>query len=290
MPNTLRFWKVQSIANDFVLVHQEDVDVLTKETESFLPRLANLICERRFGVGSDGLLVLSRNGDRNLKLRMFNPDGTEDFCGNGLRCAAVHAEMVGWAAGKFTISHRDRVVETELLGEGKVRTVIGKADYTPEKVPVKAGKEIFKQSIFLGMIDGQPLSIYGSAITTGSTHVVIPTTSLPDDESFQSISSRVEKHEMFPEHTSVIWTKEDAPGFLSIRIWERGVGETQGCGTGSSAAAADYMRRRFRGGPIVVKNPGGIVTVFADSWDAPLTVEGTAFNVYSGTYSADALL
>jgi diaminopimelate epimerase len=140
------------------------------------------------------------------------------------------------------------------------------------------------------MVDGQPLSLFGSALTTGSTHVIIKTAALPDDDSFRSISATIEHAPSFPERTSVIWVKVDQPGFLSVRIWERGAGETMGCGTGSAAAAADYMRRSGRAGKVIVKNPGGILTVSAERWDSALTIEGTASQVFEGFYLTEDLL
>lgn len=284
-PVKLPFWKVQSIGNDFVLVHEADIRKHYKgpKFESFLPRFAALACERRFGAGSDGLLVLAKHA-KGLEMRMFNPDGSEDFCGNGLRCAALHGYEQGWVGEEFAILHGKQWIPAKILGDGRVETILGPADYTPERVPVRSDTEVFKATVWNGMVDGQPLNVFGSVLTTGSTHAILPTAALPDDDSFKSMSAAIEKDHRFPLHTSVIWTKEESPGVLRIRIWERGAGETQGCGTGSSAAAADYMRRRNRGGPITVHNPGGTITVHAETWNQPLRVEGVASGVFSGTY------
>ncbi len=285
-PREIAFVKTQSVGNDFVLVHEKDFDPQFSEAEraKIFERLAIQASDRRLGVGSDGLLVLGSKG-ADVTLRMFNPDGTEDFCGNGLRCAAICAREEGLiGSNSFVIVHKGQRVETELLGANLVRTKLGRADYTPKNVPVISGRELFKETIWSGMIDGMPLSFFGSALTTGSTHVVIPTVNLPDEESFVSISSSIEKDPKFPEHTSVIWTKETEPMRLQIRIWERGAGETQGCGTGSSAAAADYLRRRGKGGTVIVINPGGPLSVSMDAWDAPISAEGDAEITYTGTF------
>ena len=114
---------------------------------------------------------------------------------------------------------------------------------------------------------------------------IIPTGALPDDESFESISAVIETDPKFPQRTSVIWVHEEAPKVLDIRIWERGAGETLGCGTGSAAAAVDYMRRRELGGTIEVKNKGGTVRVTMAKWDDPVDVEGPAEVVYSGIFT-----
>src|SRR5688572_28569977 len=101
--------KVESVGNDFVLVEKGDLPF--KDEES-LRLFAIKVCERRFGVGSDGLLVIAPNTEHRtpntISLRMFNPDGTEDFCGNGLRCAAQYAHEKGWVGDEFTIDHQGR--------------------------------------------------------------------------------------------------------------------------------------------------------------------------------------
>jgi len=190
---------------------------------------------------------------------------------------------MGWVGFDFVVKHLDRDVTTSIEGD-KISTVIGNADYTPEKVPQKNG-ELFNETVWSGMDSGMPLSLFGSALTTGSTHVVIPTSVLPEDDGFRSISAKIEVDPLYPKRTSVIWSKEVEPMKLQIRIWERAVGETLGCGTGSSAAAADYLRRKRVGGTVEVVNPGGSIFVTMDSWSAPITVVGEAQAVYSGTYS-----
>ena len=278
------FWKLQSIGNDFPLFHLSDVSMDPIELELLLPRLAIQASNRHFGIGGDGILVVTMEGP-DVRLRMFNPDGTEDFCGNGIRCAAKHAYEQGWVGFGFNVKHLDRVVEVSVEGD-KISTVIGVADYTPEKVPHKNG-ELFNSTVWSGMDSGMPLSLFGSALTTGSTHVVIPTSVIPDDDSFRSISAKIEVDPLFPMRTSVIWSREVEPMKLQIRIWERGVGETLGCGTGSSAAAADYLRRKRVGGTVEIINPGGSVSATMSSWNAPITLVGIADEVFKGTFRFD---
>jgi diaminopimelate epimerase len=275
----LKFWKVEAIGNDFPLIHLEDV-----AAES-LPELAIRLCDRRFGIGGDGLLAAGME-ERDLRLRMFNPDGTEDFCGNGLRCAAVHAYSQGWVGEAFAIRHRDRRVPTRFEPDGRVATTLGVASYRPDDIPL-IGPEYFDATIWSGMDSGVALSLFGSVLTTGSTHTIIPTAALPDDDTFRSISAKIEVDPKFPERTSVIWSQEVGPMEIRIRIWERGVGETQGCGTGSSAAAIDYLRRKAGSGEVLVHNPGGDVRVQAHGWQSPLTITGEAREVYRGDWQGD---
>lgn len=294
------FWKLQSIGNDFPLVHLDDLaDLLARgavdravpgereaaecfvapdagatDLDGLLMRLAVAMADRRFGVGGDGLLAASKMGDGRILLRMFNPDGTEDFCGNGLRCAAVHAHARGWVGDTFTIEHLGREVPVR-IGGGEVTTRLGGASYAPAEVPVQ-GEELFRAPL--------PGGRMGSSLTTGSTHTVVWIDELPDDAAFFSESPLLEHHGLFPDRTSVMWTQEVAKDHLRLRIWERGVGETLGCGTGSTAAAVDYLRGEGRAGRVRVDNPGGTVFV---SWD-PLAnvteIEGVAEAVYEGEY------
>lgn len=270
----MRFWKVQSIGNHFPLIHLADAP-------EDLSALAIAMCRDHFGIGGDGLLAVGMEGDA-VRLRMFNPDGTEDFCGNGIRCAARHAFNQGWVGGSFNILHLDRIVPVTVEGE-LIKTTIGTASYDPKDVPTNIAGELFDETIFAARDADWSVVLSGSALSTGSTHVVLPTGSLPDDDGFRSISARLEHDPRFPQRTSVIWAARDGEA-LKIRIWERGVGETLGCGTGSSAAAVDWMRRRKRGGRIEVRNPGGTVWVSADNWHSPITIEGSASTVFEGEF------
>jgi diaminopimelate epimerase len=287
----LPFWKTVSVGNDFPVLHRNDVRDLAEArgvSEDFLlAELAVRLTDRHFGVGGDGLLVVDPQASP-VTLRMFNPDGTEDFCGNGIRCAVHHLSVLGVPLGG-RIVHGGRTIAVENLADGTIATEIGVASYDPESVPVRAVGEVFDANVWEGIDAGTPLSLFGSALTTGSTHVVIPTVALPDDETFRSVSAKIEVDPRYPERTSVIWCQTIEPKRLKIRIWERGVGETQGCGTGSSAAAADHLRRTSGSGEVVVENPGGTLRVRADRWDAPLTVIGTANQPYEGTLSPEVL-
>ncbi|MBS1700127.1 MAG: diaminopimelate epimerase [Armatimonadetes bacterium] len=278
----MKFWKVESIGNHFPLIHLDSVTGATpEEVTDKLSKLSIAMCREHYSIGGDGLLAVGMEGT-NVRLRMFNPDGTEDFCGNGIRCAAQHAHEQGWVGTQFNILHLDRTVPVT-IDNGLIRSVIGTASYDPKDVPTNIMGELFNVTIFAARVDDWSVVLPGSALSTGSTHVVLPTGSLPDDDGFRKISSMLEHDPRFPKRTSVIWAVQDGDA-LKIRIWERGVGETFGCGTGSSAAAVDWMRRRGSGGRIEVKNPGGSVWVSADTWHHPITIEGTAKTLFEGDF------
>ena len=279
----LKFWKVESIGNNFPLIHLDSVTGTTpEEITAKLAQLSIDMCRAHFSIGGDGLLAVGMEGT-DVRLRMFNPDGTEDFCGNGIRCAALHVHDQGWVGETFNILHLDRTVPVT-IADGVIKTEIGIASYDPKDVPTNIAGELFNVTIFAARIDDWSVVLQGSALSTGSTHVILPTGSLPDDDGFVKISKMIEHDPRVPQRTSVIWSVRDGEA-IKIRIWERGVGETKGCGTGSSAAAIDWMRRRGEGGRIEVKNPGGSVWVRADTWHHPITIEGTAKSLFEGEFS-----
>lgn len=268
----LPFWKAESAGNDFVLVHAAEFMHHT----DFLEHLARFVSPRRTGIGSDGLLALAPTAF-GLQLRMFNPDGTEDFCGNGLRIAARHGFDQDWVPREFSIHHLDREVPCWISENGSARTQIGSASFLPDRVPIVLDEELFMSPIEVG---GEELE--ASAVTTGSTHTVILVDELPGDERFQRMSRQLELSPLFPQRTSVIWTLPVSDRDLKIRIWERGAGETLGCGTGSSAAAAVWFRKRGLSGAAEVQNPGGSIHIEMASWDAPITVESIPRETYAG--------
>jgi diaminopimelate epimerase len=281
---TIPFTKVQSIGNDFVLVDlgcfpkQSDLD--RNPSESHLIEFMIKACARRFGVGSDGLLGVQREGD-GLRVRMFNPDGTEDFCGNGLRCAAHWAYRHRWVGKEFVAMHLGREVAVRIDPEEMlIKTQIGLACFDPKSIPLAPGTG----ELFESKVDVKGEVVILSAVSTGTAHTIIFVDALPDDEKFLRLSPALEHHALFPERTSVIWTRIVDTRQLELRIWERGVGETMGCGTGTTAAAATYMRKARQSGTILVKNPGGMLQVSAPSWDAPLWLEGKAQMVYEGQF------
>lgn len=243
------FWKTVSVGNDFVLVRREDVE------HCDLVELARWACRRRFGIGSDGLLVVDSSEGR-LSLRMFNPDGTEDFCGNGLRCAALFWQRCG-GAERFVIRHGGKEVPVGFGTGGWIDVQLPPASWEPEEIPLANGVgEVFLRKLDVG---GESLTV--SAVSTGTAHAVVELDSPPSDDLFARLSPMIEVHPWFPERTSVLWTWPEGKCGVRARVWERGVGETDGCGTGSAAIAAVRFRRAtVAGGPTAGEKAIAVLT------------------------------
>jgi diaminopimelate epimerase len=266
------FFKYQSIGNDFVLVESSSLPSIP------LDELAVKVCNRRFGVGSDGLLVVSKTPSE-ISMRMFNPDGTEDFCGNGLRIAGLHMRLSGMSEHDLKIRHFGREIAVSFSSDGWIEIAGLRASFDPIDVPLAPGMgELFETGF---EIDGRILFL--SSINTGSTHSVISLDRAPGDFEFRQLSSKLEHHPMFPERTSVIWCWPEGDERVRIRIWERGVGETLGCGTGSAAVGACYFRKHSSLKFLEVANPGGLCVV-SRGREGGLNVRARASRVFVGTF------
>ena len=235
----LPFSKMQAVGNDFVVI-EEAVWGATNDWAQAAIRL----CNRHNGIGSDGLLVVCPSEVADLRMRMFNPDGTEDMCGNGLRC------VVRWAFehGSFVDGTDKPSGSVETLDGVRNVGLIVYEDSIVEEIWTEMAEPRFSPTDLPSNISGydtlidfplvvEQVKVVVSTINTGSTHTVIWSDALPNDETFLSLSPKIEHHSLFPERTSVIWAKPAHDNTLEVRIWERGVGETLGCGTGAVAVA-----------------------------------------------------
>ncbi len=286
----MQFTKMQGVGNDFVVV-----DAAMLPTASFLPELARTACDRKFGIGADGLLVVSREqgADTAFRMRMFNPDGTEDMCGNGLRCVSLWAYRAGWLDGQtqFTVAALDGPRAVEMLSvSGDERTAELRVDMG---VPQLASERLPFCGAIEAAIVGYPLAVGGeefliTVVNTGSTHTVIfgPP---PSEELFQRMSPLIENDTLFPERTSVLWATPRDTDTIDIRIWERGAGETLGCGTGACAVgvAAVLNHLAAPNAPLAIVSKGGTLRITWPGEGASVLMTGPAQFVYEGDIALD---
>lgn len=228
----LPFAKLECVGNDFVLVEADQVRQVHVRD---LGALARFVCDRRFGIGSDGLLVLY-SGMQPVTMRMFNPDGTEDVCGNGTRCAVAYSVLNNILPTVGVLCHGGK--EIRFRYESPVATIeTAPATFNPYEVPHTLEEPIFDEPHEM-----EGLSMRLSSLSTGSTHLVAVADQHPPDPLFERVSSQIERWPIFPARTSIMWTVLETPTRLNLRIWERGAGETLGCGTGAAAAAVVAAR------------------------------------------------
>jgi len=263
----LSFYKMEASGNDFVVIDNRRKAV--REAKKF----AVEICDRHRGVGADGVLLIESSRKADFKMRILNADGSEaEMCGNGSRCVALYARQVMKLPAKF-------LMET-LAGP------IG-ADVKKDLIRVKLSdpKEFKSQAVLNA--DGTAWQYY--FVNTGVPHVVI---FVEDITNFpvHTIGEKIRFHEVFkPAGTNVNFVQVTGTNAISVRTYERGVGETQACGTGVTAAALiSAVSGRCRP-PVKVKTLGGeILTVdfkLDSSGVRDVYLEGKANFIYKGTLS-----
>jgi diaminopimelate epimerase len=229
----LKFWKMHGLGNDYVLVDNRD----GKITEENIGKIAQKLCERRFSIGADGLLFLCKSSSADVKMRIFNADGSEaEMCGNGIRCFAKYCYEDNIVdETKLTIETFAGVKNVWLeIEDGKVELVtvdMGKPILERKKIPVLGQGRCIDQELEVG-----EETLKMTCLSVGNPHCVI---FVNDVESFPvtTVGPKIENHPLFPNRINVEFVQPLKRDELKVRVWERGVGETLSCGTGACAAA-----------------------------------------------------
>ena len=224
------------------------------------------------------MMVVDRPDER-LRARMFNPDGSEDTCGNGTLCAAVFAQRRGLVDGdRFEVDIRSGRAAVALEGSDRAGVCMGRPDFRPAAIPAATeGRALLEHNLALGKD-----SVTLSAVSTGTAHAVIFASRLPDDEEFLRLAPLIERHAIFPEGASVSWARVESLGRVQVRVWERGgVGESLSCGTGACAVAAVGQRLRRLDRHVTVVFRGGKLVVDSDA-KGGLWLHGRPQVVYAG--------
>lgn len=278
------FAKGHGLGNDYIVMEQAALRGAL--TERGIVR----VCDRNWGIGSDGILLLVPTTRADFGLRIFNPDGSEaEKSGNGLRIFAKYLWDHGHARGKktFTVETKGGVVEcTCHERDGRVNFVtveMGKATFRAPDIPM-SGPDREVVAVPLQLPDGTTLT--ATAVSVGNPHCVIFVDRLDESEA-RRLGPLVERHAAFPQRTNVQFARVAARDTVDILIWERGAGYTLASGSSSCGAASAAVRNRLCDhGRVTVRMPGGtlVIEVRAD-WS--LRLEGPVEEVYTGTLSEE---
>ncbi len=255
------------------------------------PELVVQLCDRRFGVGGDGvILALPPNAGGELRMRIFNADGTEpEMCGNGIRCLARFlADCDGDGPGRTwqvdTLAGR---IVPELLPDGTIRVDMGAPFLEPSEIPTTL--EVGDAGLPVGEleIDGERFSV--AAAGMGNPHVVVPVDSVEAID-LDRIGSQLEVHPAFPAKTNVHFVEVFSPSHLVMRVWERGAGPTLSCGTGACATLVACHRLGLAERTARLDLPGGPLQIHWDAFNGKVFMDGPAEHVFDGSIpSPDAV-
>ena len=226
-----KFTKWQGCGNDFVLF-----DCLQDDIEDYAS-VARKVCDRHYGVGADGILVVLPSAQADFRMRIFNTDGSEaEMCGNGIRCFARYIYDFGLTKEtRFTVETGAGILVPEIVLEGgKVKGVkvdMGEPHLLGEEIPVVGfdGSKVIDKSM---SVDGQ--EYHFTAVSMGNPHCVI---FVDDAENFPiyELGHKFEEHALFPKKTNTEFVEVKDRQHVRMRVWERGAAVTLACGTGSCA-------------------------------------------------------
>jgi len=290
----LQFSKYQGLGNDFLLIDGRQSSQEDSEA-GLAPELVRQLCDRRFGVGGDGVILALPPGSGpgasgELRMRIFNADGSEpEMCGNGIRCLARFlADRDGDGPGRrWQVDTLAGRIVPELLADGSIRVDMGPPFLEPATVPttLPLGPAGLPQGDL--QVDGEVFA--AAAAGMGNPHVVVPVEDLADFD-LERFGPLLEVHPSFPAKTNVHFVQVLAPDHLVMRVWERGAGPTLACGTGACATLVachclGLVERRAR-----VDLPGGPLQIHWDAETGHVIMDGPAEHVFDGAIpSAEAV-
>lgn len=278
----VRFAKYQALGNDYLVIDPADVP------EGLTPAQIRSICDRHYGVGSDGLLLGPyESPDCDFRLRLFNPDGGEfEKSGNGLRIFARFLWDRGWVGeSPFTLSTPGGPVTARVdPGGGRVTVDMGRVSFDSRRIPVAGPpREVLNETL---EIEGQAFRF--CAATIGNPHCVVLRDRVSAQEA-QRWGPFIEREARFPNRTNVQFMQVLDRANVRIEIWERGVGYTLASGSSSSAAAATAHRLGLCDEEIVVHMPGGEINItISETFE--ITMRGAVSKVCEGFLSREVLL
>ena len=274
----LSFTKMHGTGNDFVLLDARDLPAHDWSA------LAQAMCDRHYGVGADGLILILPGERAPFRMRIFNPDGSEaEMCGNGIRCFARYLVEHGLAgAGSLNVETLAGTKRLDIEAEGRMfRSVavgMGEPRLRPAEIPVLlSGERVIEHPV---TVDGLSLRI--TAVSMGNPHAV----SFVDDAAqfpLERIGPLMEHHPLFPARVNFEVATIRSPREVAMRVWERGAGLTLACGTGACATVvAGRLLGRLEP-EVAVHLPGGTLTI---RWDGAgeVLLRGPAETVFEGTW------
>ena len=285
----MKFTKMHGAGNDYLYIDARDHDDFSTDWS----QLSRSMSDRHFGVGSDGIILIEDSGIADLKMRMFNADGSEsEMCGNGIRCFAKYAIDRGLAtpgADGIEVETLAGIRTVVPIYDGDritgARVAMGEPLLEPGAVPVILDPA---SGYPKGPVTGYPLAVDSlelslSFVSMGNPHAITFIDQPVGEFPLHTIGPMVEHHSMFPNRVNFETVNITGPGAMTARVWERGSGETMACGTGACAIAVAARLLGIADGRVDITLPGGTLSI---DWDGEgeVYLEGPAEEIFSGKW------
>jgi diaminopimelate epimerase len=262
------FHKMHGLGNDFVVIDAR------AEQVAMTPARARAIAERQTGIGCDQLILLEPSGQADLRMRIFNADGSEvEQCGNALRCVAqlTGARRIDTAGGLVEAAPADAGITIDM----------GVPRFGWEDIPLAYALDTTALPVGWDGLE------QGTAVNVGNPHIVFFVPAL-DAVDLDRLGPQIEHDPLFPERINVNVAEVTGPSSLRLRVWERGAGLTRACGTGACATGVAAIRRGLVRSPVTVSLPGGNLQI---AWAPGETIRmtGPATHVFTGEADLEAI-
>jgi diaminopimelate epimerase len=263
--------------NDFVVL-----DAIRHELPPIGP-LAAQLCDRKFGIGADALLVLRPSSAADFRMDIYNADGTPaEMCANGIRALYKYLRDRGHtSADEVGIETPGGVVRPRWAGPDRVKVEMGQPVLAPAKIPTTLGEGEGPVLDVPLTIDGETLRV--SAVSMGNPHAVLFVAD-PEAAPVERLGPLIEHHPAFPNRVNVEFVTPVGRNRIRQRTWERGSGETLACGSGACAVAVVSMLRGLVERSVTIELRGGELEIDWDSDESPVFMTGPAAEVFSGEY------
>lgn len=256
LPHEIEFTKMHGNGNDFVLIDEFSGEIVPEDVK---PLFVKRVCDRRFGVGADGLIFVQQSNEADARFHFFNNDGSiAEMCGNGIRCFSRYVVEKGYAGKKLTAETLAGVKQLEVKIDSTywVKVDMGEPLFDSDKIPAyQMESDVWKNTF---NIDGDNVEVF--AVNTGVPHAIVFKDDL--DGEINSVAREIRYSELFPHGANVNFVKINSKDEVAIRTYERGVeGETLSCGTGGVAAAVMAYKLGLISSPVNVVTKGGLLVI-----------------------------
>lgn len=281
MPTPISFVKMHGLGNDFILV-----DLITHPSydAEALAAAAHDWCDRHFGIGADGLMLVLPSATADFRMRIINSDGSEpEMCGNGIRCFARYCYDASLTQQtSFTIETLAGLITPVLeIADGEVQGIrvdMGEPRLERSDIPMlgPAGQVVDE------LLPVEDTVFHVTAVSMGNPHAII---FIRDVKCFQveRYGAQIEVHVQFPRKTNVEFAEVVRPDYLKMRVWERGAGITLACGTGACATLVAGVLTGRTDRSATVELPGGPLHITWDEHDNHVYMTGPAATVFQGS-------
>jgi diaminopimelate epimerase len=280
----IAFVKMHGIGNDTVIIDGRGTTVPLDET------LVRAVADRRRGVGCDQLILIEKpkRASAAATARFWNADGGEiDACGNGSRCVAAHL-MAETGATALDLETKAGLLHCRSAGENRVVVDMGKPKLDWQEIPLAERMDTRKIDIKVGPIDA-PVLFGPSAVNMGNPHCIFFVDNV-EAYDLARLGPMLEHHPMFPERANISLAQVRGPDSIRLRVWERGAGLTQACGTAACAVVVAAARRGLANRRADVMLDGGTLSIEWRESDDHVLMTGPVALAFTGSFSPERLL